>query len=357
MQHLLDGATQNEAENNIDRLIVSPISPTRALGLQPLCGGPLTLETLYQSLKTHYVTPLNPQVPARTRLAKELLARHVAADVFLSSLYLRRPFVPEVNFDEDLASNAGSSQISRPADSQIASQSSRSVRASSVATTQSSFSMPDTNPVKEAIDALQKYTTITLPKPLAGPTTPSQSSAVPSSSATPADSLPHTVPGPDSTPSVTTSASVKRVLDHWAANTSLESYNWSEISARQAKAADLTSLNLSDRQRERLIRKARRHEERRRREDLIAKSQSQELRAPVIQSSQINNDRVLRSAVKGSSQDVGRRDGIGGLDGSQSGFASASASGFGIASQVEPGRYGGRLAVELPKRKRRAEGF
>ncbi|KAK5160136.1 hypothetical protein LTS14_002243 [Recurvomyces mirabilis] len=259
-----------------------------------------------------WIAPLAPDVTGRVRLAKEQLARRMAAEVALAARVLRTPLstldsrsgAQPTQESFDIPVRAGPSIDAVPQSSQVASQPSVLPTPSPSATPSlmTASSHPSSFAALE-ISRLSKYTTISGP---------------------PTSSLPR---------------SLNNVLSHWKIGADLADYDWRSTTKRLAQHEDeQNDEQMTEKERLRVQRRAERHIKRQRRE--AAASQAQQFassQAPEIFSAS-QPQQVQR---KVESQPTGAA-------------ASSQSVGFGRmpASQVVPGRFGGR-----PPKKKRKQGF
>lgn len=389
-----------------------------------------SLASIYDRMVNRWVSPLNDSIPGRTRLAKEQLARSLAAQVYLSSFrYLPAPKptassvpVSQISQSTEVPDLGHQSQVSSRASSTERGPSSRassterdpSSRASSTERGPSSrASSAERGPdmVQAALAHLRQYTTI---NPPTGPVSQTPSLLNPEGS--PPNPLPK---------------SMARVLATWELGANPDSHDWKAATNPSDSDSDTASDHPAS-IRARLARKRQkaRDQRRREREDTAASTQTAaSSRAPTIALSQdvsraasnqpvaggaslmssratsmqppgfdggrfngaartsrararsLRGERVqTRSQTAGTSspaqsQQQQRQPPWGGDSGgafstvglsfddpeqsqSQSREDPGALIGRAVASQIEPGRHGGRLVVQLPRRKRRrVEGF
>lgn len=275
---------------------------------------------VYNDIIEHWLTPLSQQVPGRVRLAKEQLARRVAADVCLASYALIPPKTASSQDgtqesakmqDTQRSGVLGSSQLSGfPTPSPTATP--------SLATATSLSSHPSTLVAPE-FARLQRYTTFS------------------TASATPAH-LPK---------------ALANKLANWSLGGDPDAYDWLATQRQQEEEAEMEDEGLTEKERARLKRRAEKHLKRQRRE--TARAQMMELassQAPEVMSASQPAVALQRSQIP----DTG-------------GMAMAASQGVALASssqptqsqvlnifasQVEPGRFGGR---PKPPKKKRKTGF
>ncbi|KAK5734865.1 hypothetical protein LTR17_008637 [Elasticomyces elasticus] len=269
------------------------------------------LAGMYAEMVRNWITPLSPGVPGRIRLAKEQLVRQAAAEVTLASRIIRTQIAePEVqpatqqsqeSFDIPVRAGPSSSQL--PGSSQTASQQSvlptPSPTATPSVTTGSSHVSTFTAP---EITRLSQYTTFSRPAPPALP------------------------------------RSLAKVLDHWHIGADPADYDWRATSRRVAEHEVEADEQMTEKDQERVRRRAEKHLRRQRRE------------AAASEAARVATSQALEIVSASQPQHVPRVESqpTGAVDSSQS-----QGLGIGAASQVVPGRFGGRP----PPKKKRKQGF
>lgn len=277
------------------------------------------LETLYSTMIRDWITSLPTSIPGRVRLAKDQLLRRVAAEVALASHIIRpepvQPATEEPSQQSqqtwELPVRGGPSQLqtiitaSQGQSSQQSLLPTPSPSATPSITTASSHPSTFTTP---EISRLSTYTTFSKPPP---------------------PPLPR---------------SLNNILSHWIIGTDPYTYDYRSASkhiAQREEEAD--EAQMTEKERARVRRRAERHIRRQRREEAerraveVASSQALE-----IMNSASASQPQLR-VVQAERQPVGAESSQG-----------LHALGGGVAaSQVVPGRFGGRP----PAKKKRKQGF
>lgn len=384
-----------------------------------------SLASIYDRMVNRWVSPLNDSIPGRTRLAKEQLARSLAAQVYLSSFrYLPAPKptassvpVSQISQSTEVPDLGHQSQASSRASSTERGSSSRASSTEPGPSSRASSAERGPDMVQAALAHLRQYTTIN------PPTAPgSQTPSLLNPEGAPPDPLPK---------------SMARVLGTWELGANPDSHDWKAATNPSDSDSDTASDHPAS-IRARLARKRQKAKDQRRREreDTAASTQTAaSSRAPTIALSQDvsraassqpaagTGGASLRSSRATSSQppppgfDGGRFNNAARtsrararslrgervqtrsqtaatsspaqqqqqqqhpLRGADSGGAFSTAGlslgdpdqsqsqsqshedagalvGRAVASQIEPGGHGGRLVVQLPRRKRRrVEGF
>ncbi|KAK5749790.1 hypothetical protein LTS12_020150 [Elasticomyces elasticus] len=270
-----------------------------------------SLAEVYAAMVRNWITPLSPSVPSRIRLAKEQLVRQAAAEVTFASRIIRTQAAePEVqavtqqsqeSFDIPVRAGPSSSQL--PGSSQTASQQSVLPTPSPTATPSvttgsshvSTFAAPE-------IARLSQYTIFSRSAPSALP------------------------------------RSLASVLDHWPGGADPVDYDWRSTSRRVAEHEVEADEQMTEKDQERVRRRAERHLRRQRRE------------AAASEAARVATSQALEIVSASQPQHVPRVENqpTGAVDSSQS-----QGLGLGAASQVVPGRFGGRP----PPKKKRKQGF
>ncbi|KAK3066267.1 hypothetical protein LTR53_017461, partial [Teratosphaeriaceae sp. CCFEE 6253] len=263
----------------------------------------------YNGMVADWVTPLSPVLLERHRLAREQLVREAALDVTLASRVIGAPAPepptqsepPEASQQSwNLPVRAGpsSSQVHDSQASQPLVLPTPSPTATPSITTASSRPMSFAAP---EIARLSRYTAFSKPAP--------------------AD-LPR---------------SLNRVLTHWSVGTDPAIYDWQATSRRVAEREDVVDEEMTEKERARLQRRTERHIKRQRRE--VAASQA-------AQQASSQALHIVHASQPAPPTNVESQRGAG------EGASQSQTLGVGPASQVVPGRYGGR-----PSKKKRKQGF
>ncbi|KAG8625663.1 hypothetical protein KVT40_006064 [Elsinoe batatas] len=211
-----------------EALGLSQIGDTRLLGL----GGEVeaaNIRQIYQHIISRWLSPLSGDVPGRVRLAREQLARRMAATLAFASHKIQ----PTTAAAQPTDFNSSPPLFTQPPLSQTHSSQLYSSQPLSQQPLPSAPLPPSTS--QAALSRLSHYTSLTTPmKPLP-----------PSSSVT------------------------SRILAHWDPSTSPTDYNWLTTRSRLAaqRSAEEEAASLTAKQREKLERKRARLEQRRRREE------------------------------------------------------------------------------------------
>ncbi|GAB1726061.1 hypothetical protein NU195Hw_g1167t1 [Hortaea werneckii] len=281
----------------------------------------LSLTDVYNQMIDDYISPLPPTISGRTRLAKENLMRSVAADVALASRFICTE-EPEQPIQEVQESQQQSWELPMRSGADFASS---QLLPSSQAYDSSSQVQYSQRPI------------LPTPSPSATPSVTTASSGT-SIFAPEVSRLARITsfskPAPSALP-----RSLRNVLAHWSPDEDPENYDWVKTSRRirHADEAFEDEAGMTEKERLRLQRRAERHIRRQRKEAAasqaaqIASSQAPEI---AISASQPRADKV-------ESQPVGLA-------------ASSQIQDRGVpsASQMVPGRFGGR-----PAKKKRKQGF
>ncbi|KAK5114827.1 hypothetical protein LTR62_001984 [Meristemomyces frigidus] len=280
-------------------------------------AGNANLRSVHAAIVRAYITPLPASVSGRVRLAKEQLARRMAAEVTLASLVLRpvpQDSRPQTELDYqsfDLPVRAGpvaGTTFSSEAASHLSALPTPSPSATPAPSTITSSSHPSSLAAPE-ISRLSRYTTIS--KPSSG-------------------GLPR---------------SLNNVLAHWTLGANPEDYDWRTTSKRLVPSQEQEDeQRMPEKERQRVQKRAERHLRRQRKEaeasrrQMAASSQVPGIASasqPQPQYAHRTTESQLTTGAVGSSQGMGYTAGQG-------------------ASQIVPGRFGGRPP---PQKKRRKQGF
>jgi RNA polymerase I-specific transcription initiation factor RRN6 len=312
------------------RIVLRSIEGTPLPGLLSTDHPAGVFASTYDAIISDWITPLHNKVPGRIRLAKEQLARRLAAELTLASHILRSEDIeeqPESQQDAnptlesqswDLPMHLASSQVQNPFASQLKSQSQSVLPTPSPTGTPSvtTASSRATTLFSAEISNLSKFTTFTKSTPSALP------------------------------------RSLSKLLSHWTPGTDPASYDWvaTSRSISQRTREEEADSQLTEKQRARAHRKAERYIRRQRKEaeasqaQMLASSQMPELAVSASQPQ-------LPSARKPAAASQGRQGPapptFGGM------LSSSQHMGPGAASQAVPGRFGGRP----PVKKKRKQGF
>ncbi|KAF2222890.1 RNA polymerase I-specific transcription-initiation factor-domain-containing protein [Elsinoe ampelina] len=211
-----------------EALVLSQIGDTRLLGLSGDVAG-ADIKQIYQHIISRWLSPLSGDVPGRVRLAREQLARRIAATLAFASHKIQPATAPPQPADL----NSSPPPLSQPFSSQIPSSQLFSSQPFPQHRLPSAPLPPSTS--QAALSRLFHYTSLTTP----------------------------TKPLPAST------SATSRILAHWDPSTSPADYNWFTTRSRLAaqRSAEEEAASLTAKQREKLERKRARLEQRRRREE------------------------------------------------------------------------------------------
>ena len=327
-----------EVDDNGDgtRTVLRSIEAVSLPGLSSTDHAPGSIAQLYDIIVAHWITPLHGKVPGRVRLAKEQLARRLAAELTLAGHVLciqdteehlesqqdTKPTQESQSWD--LPMHLASSQLYNPFASQLQSQSQSVLPTPSPTGTPSvtTASSRATTFSSAEVSNLMKFTTFTKPTPSALP------------------------------------RSLSKLLSHWTPGTDPESYDWISTSrtVSQRTREEEADSQLTEKQRARAHRKAERYMRRQRKEaeasqmQMMASSQMPEL---VVSASQPLPPSARKPAATAAAfaQPQARQGqalpAFGGV------LSSSQHMGPGAASQAVPGRFGGRP----PVKKKRKQGF
>lgn len=291
----------------------------------------------YNSIVSYWISPLSSSVPGRIRLAKEQLARRLAADITLASHKLRpEPIAEPVETQQDEKPESQSQTQSQTWDLPM--------RVAELPQTQTN----------QFSNTLASQSALPTPSPTGTPSVTTASSRTSAFTSLEVSRLrkyaTFTKPAPPSLP-----RSLNKILSHWTPGADPANYDWLSTSRQitQQTQDEEADSQLTEKQRARLHRKAERHIRRQRKE--AAASQQQHLA-----SSQMPELVVSASQPQvggGRSEQARPPPGFGGMvGGSSQSFAP------GVASQAVPGRFGGTAgfgggAARTPAKKKRKQGF
>lgn len=304
-----------------NRLVLRNLSKPCRPNLDPEHGD-LSMSAIYDSMVKDWITSLPANVPGRTRLAKEQLVRRAAAEVALASRVIRI---------EDT--------VQQPLPEPKPSHQSWELPVRGGALPSSSQTLPPSSQYLDSSSQLQsQQSLLPTPSPSATPSVTTGSSH-PSTFAAPEITrlsryTTFSKPAPSALP-----RSLTNILSHWTLGADPANYDWLSTSRRIAQREDETDEAMTEKERARMQRRAERHMRRQRRE--AAASQAAQLassQAPEI----VSASQPLQVPVgKTESQPYG---------------VAGSSQSLGLsqlpASQVVPGRFGGR-----PAKKKRKQGF
>lgn len=324
-QLLLDGQnSENALPGELDdppKAKPTSLAVARVLGLPTGMDPQPDLMAAYDSIMNQWLAPLSQRVAGRVRLAKEQLARRVAAEVCLASCGLKRPWI-----DPSHENPYGSAELPE--------------------TQQSSF-----------LGSSQSYGGFPTPSPTATPslTTMTSLSSHPSTMASPEylRLQQYATFSSDKTAPAPLLKKLAKLLGHWSIGGNPDEYDWLSVQRQQEKEAEEDDEDLTPRQRARLKKRAERHLRKQRRETEKAASMNlASSQAPAIfsasQPSSVLRRRApiappITPAAGAASQGALL------LSGPQ---ATQSQTHTFPTSQVVPGRFGGRGQPPKKKKKR-----
>ncbi|KAK0846965.1 hypothetical protein LTS02_014663 [Friedmanniomyces endolithicus] len=279
-----------------------------------------TLTDLYDDMVGKWITPLSVGIPEAVRLAKEHLVRQAAIEVALASRVLGtqasesdiQPATQQSQQTQNLPVRAGPSSIQQPgassqATSQLPALPTPSPSATPSVTTTASYS---TTSVAPELTRLIRYTTFSI------------------------STAPSTLP-----------RSLANVLAHWLPGSDPAAYDWRNTSRHLGEQDVEADEQMTEAERARAQRRAARHLRRQRRE-AVASEAATMAGSQALEIVRVGQPLGLQG-MRGESQRE-----VGGREGSSQGLG-AGDGGTGAASQVVPGRFGGRP----PARKKRKQGF
>ncbi|KAI6825916.1 hypothetical protein KC367_g5807 [Hortaea werneckii] len=281
----------------------------------------LSLTDVYNQMIDDYISPLPPSISGRTRLAKESLVRNAAADVALASRFIcteeaeqptqeiqesqQQSWEPPMRFGGDVASSQllPSSQTYDSSSQVQHSQRSILPTPSPSATPSVTTASSGTSIFASEVSRLARITSFSKPAPSALP------------------------------------RSLRNVLAHWPPDEDPDDYDWVKTSRRirHADEAFEDEAGMTEKERLRLQRRAERHIRRQRKE------------AAASQAAQIASSQAPEIAISASQPRAEK------VESQPVGLAASSQiqdRGVPSASQMVPGRFGGR-----PAKKKRKQGF
>jgi RNA polymerase I-specific transcription initiation factor RRN6 len=305
----------SDVDDGETSLLLSRIASNAALNIG--LGDATDLVAVYDNIIARWLIPLSHDVPGRVRLVKEQLVRRVAAQVCLASYVLRHePVKPAEEETQTLESQAsGGASFSHPYFSQSSLPTPSPTATPSLTTATSLSSHPSTLEIPE-YERLQRYTTFASRK-----------------------STPGTLP-----------KALTNTLAHWTIGGNPDDYDWLATQREQERRAEEDDEDLTPKERARLKRRAERLLFKQRREALKASAMAiASSQAPgIISASQPTFATSSRSEAPNDTQNA-----RGVASQGITMLASSQAQPSIFASQVQPGRFGGKPA----KKKRRVVGF
>ncbi|KAK8196794.1 hypothetical protein M8818_006961 [Zalaria obscura] len=348
LQHSGSGQLDLQSQQHDARYEIMRLSNTDMLGLTKQPDEHMSLVFVYDDIVRSWLGPVSVRVAGRVRLAKEQLARRIAADLCIASHGIGRaiPASQQIGsqaMDEDQEiqqdgptgegaldpsrsrrTSLGVESLSRMTDSMALSQPQTALPTPSATpslTTSTSLSSHPTTLQAPEFARLQRYTTFSANK---------------------------TAPGP-------LPKALGNKLSHWELGGDPDKYDWLTTQRQQDRDAEFEDEDLTPAERARIKRRAERHLRRQRRETAAAQAMGvMSSQAPeVFSASQpMGGGSTVGRMNLGGSQQVGRPS-MGRSQPFVLTSSQPSQSQMFPASQVEPGRFGGRPA----KKRRRTEGF
>lgn len=279
---------------------------------------------IYDNIINHWLAPLSQRVPGRVRLAKEQLARRVAAEVCLASCGLKSPDIDTPQDDHQASDELAQTQPSTflgSSQPQSSFPTPSPTATPSLTTATSLSSHPSTLASPEYI-RLQKYATFNGTKPTPAP-------------------LPK---------------SLSKKLAHWSLGGNPDEYNWLSLQRQQDKEAEEEDEGLTPKERARLKRRAERHLKKQRRETLkaatmdAASSQAPEILSASQPTAVSQPRRVPPRIVAVGAASQGAP-----LLSSSQGVSQSQTQQLFPATQIEPGKFGGRAPPPKKKKKKKRE--
>lgn len=273
----------------------------------------LSLSSTYEQLVAKWISPLSPQIPGWVRLAKVDIARRVAADLVLSGQAMRVHDISEEETQDDQVATQPATESwdlpVRPGDHSSPMKAKHASQASALPTPSptgtpsvTTASAHSTSLAAPELHRLGRYTSFSKPAPAVLP------------------------------------RGLRSVLSHWEIGEDLQDYEWMSRSKKLAMKDEDADEEMNEKDRLRSLRRAERHLRRQRKE--VAASQAQQLATSqmteIFTGSQppAMNSETQPGVLAGSSQMQGPSQKV-------------------VASQVVPGRFGGRP----PAKKKRKQGF
>ncbi|CZT17093.1 uncharacterized protein RCC_02925 [Ramularia collo-cygni] len=306
------------------RLMLASIEVPSSLGLEHLRLD-ASLSSVYDRTLAAWITPLSENIPGRVRIARAKLCGVVAAQLLLASRSLQIQDPPDSQPSQEQTQTQTQSQDpyhgGMPSSSQLFHG-------------HGSFALSQLN-------SSQTFPSSALPTPSQTPSITTASSH-PSAYAAPELHRLSKYTAFSQTAPPALPRSLNNVLSHWKVGEDIKNYDWMSTSRTLAQQDEEADDDMTEADRRRAQRRAEKHMRRQRREaaasqaQLIASSQAPE----IYSASQPTMSRVESqpSGMLASSQFTGR------------------GPGTAATSQVEAGRFGGKLAATAGK-KRRRQGF
>jgi len=318
IEGFLDFAEADSSDSDIG-LIVSPLASPTLMGLGSVGADNLTITSIYSYLHDHWILPLPRQLPNKTRLTIDYRVRQAAATLYLACIGLelrkQNKAPEEVSkiaasgarlagvYTHATASRADTSRTSEPrSPAHLPIPSPPSWPTSSGIENSPSLSATMSTSIHPAATSLQKYITISRPPPIPGKT-------------------------------------LAEIITHWAPGTNPAAYDYTATTAVLSGTTPITGSDMSAATQEKL---KHRRERAAVREAQLTASRNKRLK---LDPRLVGNQPNMVQREWASSQ---------GMPGGDSSHATQpSQMQLGVASQIEPGRHGGRLVL----RGKRKAGF
>ena len=318
-----------------DKIEVHSIASTHLLQLGD--GPQPTISAFYDSILENWIAPLPPHVPKRVRRRKERLARRVAAEVMLASTRA---------FQQETDATAAETQPGPDLDNGLSLPilSSQPVGGSSQ---EWASSQPLPTPPPSQSQPSQSQTTTPSSQPLASQ---HPSSFVASTLAGPLTRLrKHLILNADAVPEDAMPDGVSRLLSQWQPGTDPRAYDWDAY--EQATRLE-TAGEVDPEQLEKVRRRKERRERMQKRENELA--QAQPSSQPFSQPFPFAKSTVFARSSPGPMREATSQHVP--LPGASSQSQGLGSLPFGMQSQVEAGKFGGR-PDNKKKKKGRVIGF
>ena len=300
----------DEVAEPTPRLVLRPIDLPPALGFPHLAD----LPSIQDGIVDTWISSLSDDVPDILRSSREALARRIAAELALASQVIRIEEAKEEHVTQSQSQSQSQSQTwdlpvrhpgapSSRATPSVYFDASSQPRSPSAAPSAITGSSHPSTFIAPEISHLSRYTTFT------------------------AKSTPPPLP-----------RRLRRVLSHWTPGTDPAAYDWRGTYRHlsQRDEDDAEGEEMTEKERRRLQRRTERHVKRQRKEA----EESQRLQALSSQAPEIVSASQAAQVTRGNSQTPGL-------------VESSQPQGPAMASQILPGRQGGRP----PARKKRKSGF
>lgn len=328
-QLLLDGQNSGNAlPTELDhppKAKPTNLAVARVLGLPTGMDPQSDLMAAYDSIMNQWLAPLSRRVAGRVRLAKEQLTRRVAAEVCLASCGLKRPWIDPTHENQ-----------------------------------YDSAKLPETQH-SSFLGSSQSYGGFPTPSPTATPslTTMTSLSSHPSTMASPEylRLQQYATFSSDKTAPAPLPKRLAKTLAHWSVGGNPGEYDWLSVQKRQEREAEEEDEDLTPRERARLKKRAERHLRKQRRDTEKAASMNlASSQVPAIFSaSQPSSVLRRRAPMALPTTPAAGAASQGALLLSSPRTTQSQPHAF-PASQIVPGKFGGR-GQPPKKKKKRNEGF